>query len=66
MASDGYFVPKEIQCGLIEYKPLSNVFSKWGYFSELFNSGMTIDESALTVYDIKNTAKQVDEVYGYV
>lgn len=37
-----------------------------GYLSELLNADMRIDESALSIYDVKNTAKQIDDVYGLI
>lgn len=65
LASD--VVPKESQCGLVEYKPLRDGFSTWGgHISQALNANMTIDESALQYYDVKNTAKQIDQVYGWI
>lgn len=63
LASDT--VPKESQCGLVEYRSLGDGYSMWGrYISELLESVKAVDENALEYFDVKNTAKQVDAVYG--
>lgn len=34
------------------------------HFTELLESVKVVDENALEYFDVKNTAKQVDVVYG--
>ena len=65
LASD--VVPRQSQCGLVRYKSLNDGFVSWGgVLSEVLNSNMVINEIALQQYDVRNTAKQIDEVYGLV
>lgn len=58
-------VTRESQCGLVRYKSLDDGFVSWGRaLSEVLKSNMVINEDALQQYDVRNTAKQIDEVYG--
>lgn len=41
-----------------------DVLGGGGYLSELLNSDMILNEKALIEYDVKNTASQIDRVYG--
>ena len=59
-------VPKEVQCGLVEFKSLEDGAPAWGnYIANLLeNDNLHIDESLLSRYDAKNTAKMIEAVYA--
>ena len=66
LASD--VVPRESQCGLVQYKSLEDGFSVWGgvHLPEVLNCSMTVNKSALEYYDVRNTAKQIDKLYELI
>lgn len=62
LASDA--IPRQSQCGLVEYKSLNDGYLKWGtYLSELIDKDMILNKDILMDYDVRNTSKQINEVY---
>lgn len=64
LASDT--VPRLSQCGLVDYRSLADGPEAWAeYISQLLqNDSLKIDQEKLQFFDIKNTVRMIDEVYG--
>ena len=59
-------VPQLAQCGLVEYKPLADGPEAWAeYMSQLLqNDSLKVDREKLKFFDVKNTVRLIDKVYG--
>ena len=59
-------VPLESQCGLVEYKPLSDGHVKWGtYIEEIIETNKEVSFQSLKKFDIKASTKQMYSLYQY-
>ncbi len=59
-------VPRLSQCGLVDYRSLAEGPKAWAeYMSQLLqNDSLKIEQEKLKFFDIKNTVRMIDEVYG--
>lgn len=64
LASDT--VPRDTQCGLVNYQSLKDGAAAWGgYINDLINDNhLAINDALLKRYDIRNTVGIIDRVYG--